>query len=369
MFSAFLGFRRIFLAGVDCNYVECVAGAVEGDARNKLVIANQPASNPNYFFDSYQQPGDEYNLPNPSKDLHVRSWRNCAARLQAEQPRLGTVRVVNINENSKVDCFENSTSDAALLDVGMAAIHLARGFAREFGSDGSRTGMIHEITELFAGAIRGTRPVGRSALKHEIRNPGLSHSSEREGSFTLKLDKPVVVPDNHLFCATFGFSSRADLNLSIRLLGGISWQQNHHTDVEIRRKSDCLPQSDGPGLYVIKTGEDHYILLVNITATKGGLLEGLEIEATADHDSLVEVANAFRVVSFALFSPMAVDEGSRAAPAHEGGAAIFSEALGMMKAGNYKAARGLAARLSKDYPDSQPYAEMVNVCDRFLGNR
>jgi hypothetical protein len=66
---------------------------------------------------------------------------------------------------------------------------------------------------------------------------------------------------------------------------------------------------------------------------------------------------------------MAVDEGSRAAPAHEGGAAIFSEALGMMKAGNYKAARGLAARLSKDYPDSQPYAEMVNVCDRFLGNR
>lgn len=74
-YAIFLGHRKIYLLGIDCNYVDVVEGAkgVGGDA---LEMARTPESNPNYFFDDYQQAGDRYNLPSPpvhGGNLHLQS--------------------------------------------------------------------------------------------------------------------------------------------------------------------------------------------------------------------------------------------------------------------------------------------------------
>ncbi len=106
--GAVLGYEKFLVAGVDCNYVEKVDGAVK-DSNNILEIATEdPQTNVNYFFDSYQQVGDKFNIPNPSKDLHIRSWRNVASRLDTRHI------VVNVSEVSRMDAFPKQHLDSAL---------------------------------------------------------------------------------------------------------------------------------------------------------------------------------------------------------------------------------------------------------------
>lgn len=74
-YAANLGHDRIVLMGIDLRYVEILPEA-EATSNIGLVIKNTPAHNPNYFFDSYQQAGDLYNIPNPTVhggNLHVQS--------------------------------------------------------------------------------------------------------------------------------------------------------------------------------------------------------------------------------------------------------------------------------------------------------
>lgn len=76
-FCAFKGYKKVALLGIDLKYVEILpeAEATEGVG---LVMTKTPESNPNYFFDSYQQKGDLYNIPNPSahnQDLHPAAFR------------------------------------------------------------------------------------------------------------------------------------------------------------------------------------------------------------------------------------------------------------------------------------------------------
>ena len=99
LFAAFLGFKKIFLVGVDCNYVERVAGS-EATSGIELKITKQEA-NPNYFFDDYQKVGDRYNLPNPSRNIHLATWREAATILASQG-----VDVISANLLSKVDCFD-----------------------------------------------------------------------------------------------------------------------------------------------------------------------------------------------------------------------------------------------------------------------
>jgi hypothetical protein len=104
IWSIVLGFRRVFVLGADCNYVEVVAGA-EFVAETVLRIARK-ADNPNYFFEDYQQPGDRYNLPNIGGETHLKSWR-VAAAVAAE----AEAQVYTLSAASRCDAFDFASLD------------------------------------------------------------------------------------------------------------------------------------------------------------------------------------------------------------------------------------------------------------------
>jgi len=79
-FAAFIGYREITMLGIDLKYQEIIPEAVYRGG-SKLEIAETPRKNPNYFFDDYQQKGDQYNIPNPpiyNENLHVNSFKALA---------------------------------------------------------------------------------------------------------------------------------------------------------------------------------------------------------------------------------------------------------------------------------------------------
>jgi hypothetical protein len=99
LFAMALGFRRLCLLGVDCNYVERIDEALALD-NNVLEMSATPERNPNYFFDSYQIKGDKFNIPNSLPDLHVSSWsqvNKLASQHGAE--------IINCNRESNVRVF------------------------------------------------------------------------------------------------------------------------------------------------------------------------------------------------------------------------------------------------------------------------
>ena len=97
--AALLGYGRIGLLGIDCNYVEQVKGS-KNVGGIVLEMAETPKENPNYFFAGYQAAGDKYNIPNPSPDLHVRSWRSIVPFLNERN-----IKVWNCSPISRVDAF------------------------------------------------------------------------------------------------------------------------------------------------------------------------------------------------------------------------------------------------------------------------
>lgn len=82
-YGAHLGYSEIAILGVDLRYVEIIPEA-QSAGGVKLVIAETPKHNPNYFFDDYQQAGDKYNIPNPGQELHVSAFRDIARDSQAQ---------------------------------------------------------------------------------------------------------------------------------------------------------------------------------------------------------------------------------------------------------------------------------------------
>ena len=98
LWAATLGYRQLVMLGIDGRYKEIVEGAEKRDG-NELEIV-RTASNPNYFHDKYQQPGDRYNLPNPRPELHVTAWREAGRNLLA-----AGARIYNGSPDSAVRCF------------------------------------------------------------------------------------------------------------------------------------------------------------------------------------------------------------------------------------------------------------------------
>jgi len=97
-----LGYEKIILVGVDCDYVEFVDGAfLTKDGR--LEITKEMEENPNYWFDDYQQKGDRYNIPQASV-FHLPRWSRFA-RLAYKN----NIEVVNCSSESKLKCFRKST--------------------------------------------------------------------------------------------------------------------------------------------------------------------------------------------------------------------------------------------------------------------
>ena len=95
MWAGDLGFKEVVLLGVDGNYTEIVEGAKKTPDGKLQIIRKE--SNPNYFFDGYQQPGDRYNIPNPRSGLHLGAWEGAAVWLSSQG-----IRVFQSNPNSEV---------------------------------------------------------------------------------------------------------------------------------------------------------------------------------------------------------------------------------------------------------------------------
>lgn len=104
--SICLGYKKIILLGVDCNYVEFVDGCERDGAG--LKIKETPDKNPNYWFDDYQQAGDEYNVPR-GEDFHLPTWNMFAYRAAH-----AGIEVVNCSPTTTLRCFERKTLEEAI---------------------------------------------------------------------------------------------------------------------------------------------------------------------------------------------------------------------------------------------------------------
>lgn len=70
------GHHDLCLLGIDCSYVEELPETLSGPGY-ELTIGKTVNSNPNYFFDNYQEKGEKYQVPNPavhSGNLHLQSF-------------------------------------------------------------------------------------------------------------------------------------------------------------------------------------------------------------------------------------------------------------------------------------------------------
>jgi FkbM family methyltransferase len=108
-----MGYRRIFLLGIDLGYVEQVDGSTLNEEGTLEIVAD--AKNPNYFFDGYQRPGDRYNVPNPNAGLHGRAWQ---AVQRALPPH---VDVINLNPTSELKDFSFGDLDDARREAQLAS--------------------------------------------------------------------------------------------------------------------------------------------------------------------------------------------------------------------------------------------------------
>jgi hypothetical protein len=103
-----MGYKKIILLGVDCNYVEFVDGSKK-DGPGGLVMEKTPDKNPNYWFDDYQQKGDEYNVPD-GLSFHMPTWNMFAYRAAQEN-----IEVINCSPITTLRCFKRMSLNEALI--------------------------------------------------------------------------------------------------------------------------------------------------------------------------------------------------------------------------------------------------------------
>jgi hypothetical protein len=104
--AAALGYEKIILLGVDCNYVEFVDGCAQDGPGLKM--EKTPDKNPNYWFDDYQQEGDEYNVPRGT-DFHLPTWNMFAYRAAH-----AGVEIINCSPITTLRCFKRMSLEEAL---------------------------------------------------------------------------------------------------------------------------------------------------------------------------------------------------------------------------------------------------------------
>ena len=108
VFSLFIGYQKISLFGIDCNYVEFLPQCKQLQ-NGTLEITETPKENPNYFFNDYQRKGDNYNVPNGTR-IHRQSWHDAAfltAGFAVVNSRPLSVTNYNKKENESIrEAFE-----------------------------------------------------------------------------------------------------------------------------------------------------------------------------------------------------------------------------------------------------------------------
>ncbi len=72
VYYALDNYDHVSMAGFDCDYTEFIPECKKQDD-GSLIMTSTPKYNPNYFFNSYQQKGDIYSVPN-GKPVHLNSW-------------------------------------------------------------------------------------------------------------------------------------------------------------------------------------------------------------------------------------------------------------------------------------------------------
>ena len=102
-----MGYTKIILLGVDCNYVQVIEGASKhNDKDNELVIEKTPELNPNYWRDDYQIKGDVYHVPDAHK-FQRPEWERLALNLHSS-PIGKQVDVFNCSPTTTLKCFPKS---------------------------------------------------------------------------------------------------------------------------------------------------------------------------------------------------------------------------------------------------------------------
>lgn len=88
-------YSHVKLIGFDCDYVETIPECDIAEDKETLIIKETPIFNPNYFFDSYQQQGDIYNLPN-GKQVHLNSW------IELSKKDFPNTTIINYNDKKSL---------------------------------------------------------------------------------------------------------------------------------------------------------------------------------------------------------------------------------------------------------------------------
>ena len=141
-----MGYTRVFLLGVDLDYVEIIDEAVLQDD-GALSITSEVSENPNYFFAGYQQEGDRYNVPNPDSGLHQASWE------AAREALPDVVDVFNLNPSSALKVFDFMGFDDAVKEAQVTQRSIVRAFdppARPLGSSGYLIGPFERKQATFS---------------------------------------------------------------------------------------------------------------------------------------------------------------------------------------------------------------------------
>ena len=178
LFVTMLGYRKIFLLGIDQNLIEQIPEAkhVQGHV---LELFKTPKHNPNYFFDDYQKKGERYNIPNSTPNLHYKSWKTVKKRLEDYG-----VDVINCSHLSKLDIFDfkvikkiktKNSKDVIIKSDSLLPEHLE--FNKSYKSERSDRN-VYVITTL-----------DEVGVKEYLR----MHSSLRQNSINVKNLKIIVL--------------------------------------------------------------------------------------------------------------------------------------------------------------------------------
>lgn len=105
--AAMLGYRAIFLLGVDSDYVTPPSETKTIDG-SVLEIVETPKHNPNYFFDDYQRKGDKCLIPHYQPHMPSAPHSECWNSVRHSIEKAGCT-VVNANPTSAINTFPKCT--------------------------------------------------------------------------------------------------------------------------------------------------------------------------------------------------------------------------------------------------------------------
>lgn len=92
-----MGYKKIVLVGCDCSYIEHLPNSIK--TNKGITLTKTPETNPNYWFDNYQQAGDLYNVPQTGT-YQINSWRYLSQICPPD------VEIINCSEGSKIPFFK-----------------------------------------------------------------------------------------------------------------------------------------------------------------------------------------------------------------------------------------------------------------------